>query len=91
MTATVRPWILLPPDGDEAERELRAQLHAERIVVSRLRDEAQRLVGHVQSLKSAVAGRARSSFVIRGRVASLQNGGGIHAAEYFGAQGEEQL
>jgi hypothetical protein len=29
---------------------LRAHLHAERIVVSRLRDEAQRLVGHVQSL-----------------------------------------
>ena len=29
---------------------MRAQLHAVRIVVSRLRDEAQRLVGHVKSL-----------------------------------------
>jgi phage shock protein A len=40
----------LPREGDEAEQELRAQLHAARIVVSWLRDEAQRLVGHVQSL-----------------------------------------
>ena len=47
----VRPWRLFPQEGDEAERDLRAQLNAMRIVVSRLRDEAQRLVGHVQSLQ----------------------------------------
>ena len=46
----VRPRIC-PQEGDEAERELRAHLQAERMVVSRLRDEAQRLVGHVQSLQ----------------------------------------
>ena len=42
--------IVVPQEGDEAERELRAQLHAARIVVSWLRDEAQRLVGNVLSL-----------------------------------------
>ena len=51
MTAMVRPRRLFPQEGDEAERELRSQLQAERMVVSRLRDEAQRLVGHVQRLQ----------------------------------------
>ena len=56
MTALVRPWRLFFPDeGDDAERreqtqDLRVQLQAERMVVSQLRDEVQRLVGYAESL-----------------------------------------
>ena len=58
MTAMVRPWRLFFPDeGDEAERreqtqDLRAQLQAERMVVSQLRDKVQRLAGHAKSLQA---------------------------------------
>ena len=54
----VMPWRLFFPDeGDEAERreqtqDLRAQLQAERMVVSQLRDEVQRLAGHAESLQA---------------------------------------
>ena len=49
--------IVFPDEGDEAERreqtqDLRAQLQAERMVVSQLRDEVQRLAGHAESLQA---------------------------------------
>ena len=54
MAAMVRPWTLFPQAGNEAEGEVRSQPQAERMAVSRLRDEAQRLAGHVQSLQVQV-------------------------------------
>jgi len=54
--------------ADEAEREFRAHLQAERLVVSRLRDEAQRLVGHVQSLHVQLRAEHSAVFAIEEEV-----------------------
>ena len=85
----VRPRRLFSQEGDEAEQDLRAHLQAERMAVSRLGDEPQRLVGHVQSLQVQL--RAERAAVSRLEEEVQGNGVGIHAAEDFGAQGEEQL
>ena len=47
--------IVFDKEGDEAQeqtRELQAQLQAERMAVSRLRDEAQRSAEHIQALQA---------------------------------------
>ena len=61
--------IIFPDEGDEAERreqtqDLRAQLQAERMVISQLRDEVQRLAGHAESLQAQLqAERAAVSHI----------------------------
>ena len=75
----VRPWTLFPRDGDETERELRAQLQAERMAVSRLRDEAHRLVGHVQSLQVQLQAE-------RAAVSRLEEGVLVYKTEAASAQ-----
>ena len=95
--------IVFPDEGDEAERreqtqDLRAQLQAERMVVSQLRDEVQRLAGHAESLQAQLqAERAAVSQIekeaqVYKKEAAVAMGGveNSRAAEDCGTQGEEQ-